>query len=72
MRWIVIAGLVALAGCQGVVGPLERFCRNEPVANPCLSRPEQEQRRRDQLALPIDSPLIGPPTSADSPFGRRP
>jgi hypothetical protein len=64
MRWTLFAGLVLLAGCQGVVGPARRACLDEKIDNPCLSIEEQQQRARDRLALPLDSPIVGPPTNA--------
>jgi hypothetical protein len=66
----LFAGLVLLAGCQGTVGPAQRACQTDRIDNPCLTVPEQQQRFRDRLALPLESPALGPRTDAD-PFGRR-
>ncbi len=70
MRRIIVAGLTFLAGCQGVVGPAQRACLTDPIDHPCLTVPEQQQRARERLALPQDSPLVGPRTDADQPFGQ--
>jgi hypothetical protein len=65
-----LAGCVFLAGCQGTVGPIRRTALTDRVDNPCLTIPEQQQRVRDRLALPLDSPALGPRTDADAPFAR--
>ena len=70
MRRTLLTGLVLLAGCQSTVGPARRACLTDKIDSPCLSIPEQQQRARDRLALPLDSPALGPRTDADQPFGR--
>ena len=72
MQRLFLAGLVALAGCQGTVGPVQRRCINEPIDGPCLSPDEQKQRVADELALPKASPAYGPRTYADNPALRGP
>lgn len=67
MHRLMLAGLLLVVGCQGVVGPLQRSLRNQPIDDPCLTPDEQQQRRRDQLALPEASPAIGPRTHAEEP-----
>jgi len=67
MRGLLLAGLLVLTGCQGVVGPLQRQCITDPIDNPCLTPDEQQMRVRDRLALPEASPAIGPRTYADNP-----
>lgn len=67
MHRLLLAGLLLGAGCQGVVGPLQRRCLTDPIDNPCLTPEEQQQRRRDRLALPEASPAIGPRTYAEEP-----
>jgi hypothetical protein len=53
-------GILLLAGCQNLVGPLQ--CRTpKRVDDPCLSTYEQERRGRDRLALPVNSPIVAPP-----------
>lgn len=67
MHRLVLLGLLALAGCQGVVGPIQRRCIVDPIDHPCLTPDEQKQRERDRLALPEASPEVGPRTYADNP-----
>jgi hypothetical protein len=71
MHRLLLAGLVFLAGCQGVVGPVRRTCITEPVDDPRLTIDEQQQRARDRLALPQESPAIGPRTYAENPALRQ-
>ncbi len=49
------------AGCNNnkVVGPFEHR-RPERVDDPLLTTTEQERRGRDRLALPDESPKVGP------------
>jgi hypothetical protein len=72
MHRLFLVGLLFLAGCQGVVGPVKRTQITEPIDNPCLSIEEQKQRERDRLALPEASPEIGPKTYAGNPALRGP
>jgi len=72
MHRLLLAGLLLAAGCQGVVGPAQRRCLLDPIDNPCLSPQEQQQRRRDRLALPEASPAVGPRTYAEEPNLRGP
>ena len=67
MRRLYLAGLMALAGCQGVVGPIQRSCITDPIDNPCLTPAEQNERLRDRVALPESSPAYGPRTYAGNP-----
>jgi hypothetical protein len=67
MRRAFLAGFVFVAGCQGWVLPFQR--PPGPIDNPCLTVAEQQQRARDRLALPQDSPTVGPRTDADQPYG---
>jgi hypothetical protein len=67
---ILLAGLLCTTGCQGVIGPFERPCYPVYVNNPCLTIAEQEQRKREALALPERSPEIGPRTYAEEPSYR--
>jgi len=64
MHRLFLAGWFLMAGCQGVVGPLQRRCMDERI-DPRLSIDEQEKLRRDRVATPINSPLIGPRTYAE-------
>jgi len=65
MRQLFLAGWFLLAGCQGVVGPLQRRCLDQPPDNPCLTIEEQLKLRRDRVALPENSPTVGPRTYAE-------
>lgn len=60
MRRLMTVGILALAGCQGVVGP---FTHRMPqrVDDPCVSTSEQERRGRDRLALPQELQQVAPP-----------
>jgi hypothetical protein len=66
MRRLFLTGLLALAGCQNVVGP---FAHREPqrVDDPLLSINEQKSRGRDRLALPEDNPALAPRLYIDRP-----
>jgi len=59
MRRLALVGLVLLAGCQNVVGPLQSRSPMR-VDDPRLPTYEQERRERDRLALPDSSPLVAP------------
>jgi hypothetical protein len=68
MHRLLFVGLVVLAGCQGVVGPIKRTSITDPIDNRCLSIEEQQQRARDRLALPESSPATGPQTYTGYPY----
>jgi len=59
MRRLFLLGVLLLASCQNVLGPLQPR-RPERVDDPLLSINQQEQRGRDRLSLPDDSPSVGP------------
>jgi hypothetical protein len=59
MRRMILLGCLLLAGCRGVVGPFEHR-RPERVDDPRLSTSEQQRRGRDRMALPVESPAVGP------------
>jgi hypothetical protein len=63
---IFAAALVLLGGCQNTIGP---FTARQPmrIDDPQLSIGEQQQRGRDRLALPEDSPRLMPPMYIDGP-----
>ena len=65
-HFLLVVGLL-LVGCQGVNGPFARKARPERVDDPSLKIYEQERLGRDQLALPQQSPLIGPRTYMEPP-----
>ncbi len=67
MHRLFLTGLLVVAGCQGVVGPIQRRCLTDPIDDPRLSPDEQKARLRERSALPIDSPTVGPRTYADVP-----
>jgi hypothetical protein len=71
MRWTLLVGLLLLAGCQGVVGPVRRTFLSDEVDDPRYTIDEQRQRARDRLGLPEDSSAVGPRTDADLPLARR-
>lgn len=59
MRRILLLGILLLAGCQGVRGPL--WPRSpERVDDPYLSIDEQERNGRERLALPDETQFAGP------------
>ena len=66
MRRLILCGLLALAGCQGVVGPRQRPYLPGAIDDPWLSPDEQKARLRDRVALPLNSPAIGPRTYAEA------
>ena len=71
MPRIVPMMLVALAGCQGVVGPLQR--RDDPPATvgaPGLPADEQQARIRQNLPFATSSAAEGPRTYFDNPLTR--
>jgi hypothetical protein len=68
MHRILLVGWLMLAGCSGIVGPVQRSLRDDVIDDPRLTPEEQSKRRRDQLALPESSPQVGPRTYADEKF----
>jgi hypothetical protein len=73
MRRTLLVGALLLTGCAGTVGPLQRQCQPPVlVNNPCLTIPEQEQLKREEIALPQKSFEVGPRTYAEEPSYRRP
>lgn len=68
MRWTLLIGLALLAGCQGVVGPLQRRCKEEPLPTPCTPIDEQRAIERSRLPFGESSPAVGPRTFFDNPF----
>jgi hypothetical protein len=68
MRKMLVVGLLVLAGCQGVVGPLQRpFQGAQPqdrVDDPNLTLAEQARRARDRFAYPENMPGAEPPKTA--------
>ncbi|HYT87234.1 MAG TPA: hypothetical protein VEL76_00810 [Gemmataceae bacterium] len=59
MRRLLILGVLVLAGCQSVQGPLQP---RDPqrVDDPRYSISEQERRGRAQLPIPVESQNIAP------------
>jgi hypothetical protein len=72
MSRILLALCLLGAGCQGVVGPVQRLCDPRRPDNPCLPIPEQEERGRELLALPQKRPEVAPRTYAEEPAYRHP
>ena len=70
MRRLCLVGALCLAGCQGLVGPIQHRDNPQRADNPYLSIDEQKRKGRDLLALPEDSPRIAPPTYFDPPGTR--
>jgi hypothetical protein len=66
MRHCVLVGVLLLAGCQNIVGPFQPR-GPERIDDPLLSINEQQKRGRDRLALPDDSPTVGPTTGLEVP-----
>ena len=69
-RLVLTAALLLLAGCQNLEGPRARRENPQRVDDPRLPISEQERRGREELALPLESPTVGPPTYLKSPFDR--
>src|SRR5437870_13848690 len=67
MRHVLLLSGLLRVGCQGVNGPFARKARPERIDDPRLSIAEQQQRGRDQLALPEQSPQLGPRTWMEPP-----
>jgi hypothetical protein len=65
--WL-LAGVVALAGCVGVVGPRQRSLLPDPVDDPALTLGEQARKARDRLAYPSPLPTAEPPRTALDPY----
>jgi hypothetical protein len=66
MRRTLLLGFLLLAGCQNIVGPFQPRSP-ERIDDPLLSINEQRMRGRDRLALPDDSPSVGPTTGLEVP-----
>ena len=68
MRRRLTVGILLLAGCQSVNGPVKRSLNPPPaIDDPCLSVGEQLRRGRDQLAFPDGSAAVLPRTGAEIP-----
>jgi hypothetical protein len=59
MRRLILPVAILLTGCHNVTGPFEH---RQPmrVDDPRLSIAEQEREGRARLALPVESPAVGP------------
>jgi hypothetical protein len=57
---------LSLSGCHNVIGP---FAHGpvERVDDPCLTISEQKREGRARLALPVESPLVAPPSGVEYP-----
>ncbi len=66
MRRVVLLVAVLSAGCHNVVGPLGHRTPQR-VDDPCLSIREQEREGRARLALPEESPAVGPNSGVEIP-----
>jgi hypothetical protein len=66
MKRLMLLVLLAVVGCQSVIGP---FGHREPkrVDDPVLTIAEQQRLGRDRLALPESSRTVAPQTLADQP-----
>jgi hypothetical protein len=66
MRKLIVLGVLVLAGCQNVRGPLQP---RPPlrVDDPRLPISEQQKLARERLALPEESPQIAPGGGAARP-----
>ena len=62
MRRLYLAGVLLLAGCQHIVGPLQRT--PQQVDDPLLTIGEQQRRGRERLALPVESGNVAPSSGA--------
>jgi hypothetical protein len=65
MRKVLLLGVLALSGCQGVIGPFGRS--PQKVDDPRLSIAEQMRNGRDRLAYPDEAPSVEAPRSALDP-----
>ena len=59
MHRLLLVGVLCLAGCQGVLGPLAPR-KAERADDPSYSISEQQRRTRDRYALPDDAPTVSP------------
>jgi hypothetical protein len=71
MRKLILVGVLLLAGCQGVVGPLDRARMKGPVDDPRLPISEQMRNGRDRLAYPDDVEPVEAPRSLEPPATNR-
>jgi hypothetical protein len=67
MRRLLLLAVLALCGCQGVVGPFGRGPIPDRVDDPRLTIAEQERKGRDRLAYPDEAPTVEAPRSALDP-----
>jgi hypothetical protein len=71
MRKLMLAGILVLTGCQGVVGPFQRARMKDPVDDPRLTINEQQQKARERLAYPEDVPGAEAPRTMEPPDTNR-
>jgi hypothetical protein len=65
MRRFFLLGVLLAIGCHNnIVGPFGHR-KPERVDDPLLSTREQQQRGRDRLALPVESPAVGPQSGVE-------
>jgi len=67
-RLLLVGALIALSGCQNVVGPF-RPKNPQRVDDPSVTINEQQRRERARYALPDES--IGPYSGANMPVQGR-
>ena len=66
MQRLFFGTMLLLAGCQNVVGPFG-YRQPQRIDDPRLTIAEQQRLGRNRLALPDDSPAVGPPTGLEYP-----
>lgn len=69
MRYILLLGILCLAGCLNVTGPLMPRLP-ERVDDPRISIAEQESRARNRWALPDETHGAGPSSQSAFPAQR--
>ena len=67
MRQLLLAGLLLVTGCAGLVGPRKRDAMPEKIDPPFVPIPMQEQRTRDRTSYRDPDTWIGPRTYQEIP-----
>jgi hypothetical protein len=69
LRHCLLVGILLLSGCENIIGPFQPRGPGR-VDDPLLTINEQQKLGRERLALPDDSPSVGPNVGLEVPSSR--